>query len=104
MDDSDTQAIAMLEQLRQKSIDDYYSHSGEPEEMYQDNSPYSYGILSFEINGVYYIYDIKAADELSIDDLRMMKKYGTQSIYQYSYSSGNTIQLTLDQYSDLFGK
>lgn len=104
VDDSDTQAIAMLEQLRQKSIDDYYSHSGEPEEMYQDNSPYSYGILSFEINGAYYTYEIKAADELSIDDLRMMKKYGTLSIDQYSYSSGNTIQLTLDQYSDLFGK
>ena len=101
--DSDTQAIAMLEQLRQKSIDEFYSHRTDQEE---DNVIYdmNYALLSIETGGTSYTYNVDASDMLSMDDLRALKQYGTLSIDQYSYSSGNTSQLTLDQYSDLFGK
>ncbi len=100
----DTEALRLLEQMRQKSVDSFYSRRQEGKELPSADAFSSSGNLAIETDHASYSYSLDSSEVLSPDDLRTLEKYGELTIDQYSYGYGTDKQLTLDEYCKLIGQ
>lgn len=104
LNSDDKDAIALLEQIRRKSADEFYRKSSD-QSVSDSEKTYDYNnFLSVETHGASFTYYFYPSDNFTSDELRTLAKHGSSDIEKYSYETGMTEELTLDDFLEQMEK